>query len=204
MLRPQHPRADTAPASSWRVGGLVIAGVINIAFVYALTSGLAMKIVRAIPPAMEISIIPTQEKQQPAVAPPQAQMVQPDTSATVAPPDIQIQQETPPTAITASTAPAAPTPDSAASAVGSTHTIPPYPVDAKRLGQQGTVQLRLTIAPTGAVASVDIVQSSGYPELDQSAASWVQSHWKYKPAIQGGTAVASTTIAVVKFDLRKA
>jgi protein TonB len=205
MLRPQHEiaKVQTAPSSS-RVAGFLIAGLLNVAFVYVLTSGLAMKIIRSIPHTLEISVVTTPEKPQPTIAPPQPQTVQPpDNLATVTPPDIQIQTETPPQSVTATTAPATPTPDSAAAGVSSTHTIPPYPAEAKRLGEQGTVLLRLTISPSGDVIAADIVQSSGYADLDQTAAAWVQAHWKYKPAVQGGTAVQATTNAAVKFDLRK-
>lgn len=206
MLRPQHHivQARTAPSSS-RIIGFAIAGALNIAFVYVLTTGLATKIVRAIPHALEVSVITTPDKPQPAIAPPKPADIQPpDNLATVAPPDIQIQQDTPAPAITTTTAPQQPTPDSAVSAVGSTHSIPPYPAIAKRLGEQGTVLLRLTISPSGDVTSADIVQSSGYADLDQTAAAWVQAHWKYKPAVQGGVAVPSTTTAALKFDLKKA
>lgn len=206
MERPRHDvlQSATAPASSRRLGFLLVAGLINIAFVYSLTSGLATKIIRAIPKSMEVSIIASPDKPEPALTPPKMQMVEPTNQATVAPPDIQIQMETPPDAIAATTAPSAPITDSAAASRGSTHTIPPYPPEAKRLGQQGTVLLQLTISPAGDVIAAQVLQSSGFPLLDQTAASWVQTHWKYKPAVQGGAAVESTTTAAVKFDLKKA
>ncbi len=202
MQRPDHDvlRAEATTASARRFAGLLIAGAVNIAFVYGLTSGFVTRIVRDIPHAMEVSVITTPDKPQPTVAPPQPQMAQPDNMATVAPPDIQIQTDAPPTIAATST----PAPDSTPSALGSTHSIPPYPADAKRLGQEGTVLLRLTISPSGDVTNAEIVQSSGFPELDQTAASWVQAHWKYKPAMQGGVAVAATTTAAVKVDLKKA
>lgn len=205
MLRPQHhiAQAQTAPSSS-RIIGFAVAGALNIVFIYALTTGLATKIVRAIPHTLEVSVITTPEKPQPTIAPPKPAEIQPpDNLATVAPPDIQIQQDTPQT-VTTTTAPQQPVPDSTASAVGSTHTIPPYPAEAKRLNEQGTVLLRLTISPSGDVTAADIVQSSGFADLDQTAAAWVQAHWKYKPAVQGGVALQSTTTAAVKFDLKKA
>lgn len=203
MQRPQH--LVNAPAQSpWKMTGLVVAGFVNIAFGYALMSGMATNIVRAIPRALEVSVITTPEKPQPTIAPPKTAMAQPDTAVNMPPPDIQIQSEPAPNALAANTAPSAPITDGAASAVGSTHTIPPYPPEARRLGQQGTVMLRLTISATGDVTAADVVQSSGYPDLDQTAAAWVMAHWKYKPAIQGGTAVESTSTAAVKFDLRKA
>lgn len=206
MQRPDHHvlRAEAATNASRRFVGFAVAGAVNIAFVYALTSGLVTRIVREIPHAMEVSVIATPDKPEPVMAPPKTQMVQPDNMASVAPPEIQIQQDTPPPAIAATSAPASPVSDSAVAAMGSTHTIPPYPAEAKRLGEQGTVLLQLTISPSGVVTSAEIVQSSGFPLLDQTAAAWVQAHWKYKPAVQGGVAVAASTTAAVKFDLKKA
>lgn len=205
MQRPQHlVNASTQSRSPWKMTGLMVAGFVNIAFGYALMSGMATKIIQVVPRAMEVSVITTPEQPQPTIAPPKTVMAQPDTSVDMPPPDIQIQSEPTPNALTASTAPSAPITDGAASAVGSTHTIPPYPPEARRLGQQGTVMLRLTISASGEVTAADVVQSSGYPELDQTAAAWVMAHWKYKPAIQGGVAVESTSTAAVKFDLRKA
>jgi periplasmic protein TonB len=206
MQRPDHNvlRSGAATTSTGRFAGFLIAGAVNIAFVYGLTSGFVTRIVRDIPHAMEVSVITTPDKPQPATEPPKPQIAQPDNMATVAPPDIQIQTDTPRPIIAATSAPTTPAADSAASAVGSTHSIPPYPAEAKRLGQEGTVLLRLTISASGDVMSAEIVQSSGFAELDQTAAAWVQAHWKYKPAVQGGIAVESTTTAAVKFDLKKA
>jgi periplasmic protein TonB len=95
-------------------------------------------------------------------------------------------------------------PDSAASGMTETHTTPPYPADARNLSQQGTVTLALTIDATGAVTNAQVKASSGYPDLDQTAVNWVIAHWRYKPAIQSGVPVASTSLAAVKFDLRQA
>jgi outer membrane biosynthesis protein TonB len=49
-----------------------------------------------------------------------------------------------------------------------------------------------------------VIQSSGYPDLDAAAAVWVQAHWRYNPAVQGGVPVPSQTRAAVKFDIRRA
>ena len=49
-----------------------------------------------------------------------------------------------------------------------------------------------------------VLNHEGYAELDAAAVSWVQAHWKYKPAFQNGIAVTSQAQAAVKFDLRTA
>jgi protein TonB len=86
-------------------------------------------------------------------------------------------------------------------ALFSTHTTPPYPLLQRRLGNEGNVELRLTIDADGEVTDAAIVRSSGYDELDRAAASWVRAHWRYLPALQNGLAVASTTNALVTFRL---
>ena len=94
-------------------------------------------------------------------------------------------------------------PDTAAASIAGTHTTPPYPGIARKMGEQGTVKLRLTISPQGVVTAADVVQSSGFPDLDQTAVSWVMSHWKYKPAVQAGVAVTSTDPGRGRFQPEK-
>jgi protein TonB len=77
---------------------------------------------------------------------------------------------------------------------------PVYPPDAARHGEEGTVVLLVHITPLGTAGSVDIVQTSGYPELDDSARDAVQ-HWHFNPATQGGVAVATDFTLQVRFRL---
>ena len=46
---------------------------------------------------------------------------------------------------------------------------PTYPVQARRLQQQGTVVLRFLIGADGIAQTSEVVSSSGYPELDKAA-----------------------------------
>jgi protein TonB len=94
--------------------------------------------------------------------------------------------------------------DTYASGIAGTHGIPDYPPLARRLGEQGSVRLSLTISATGDVTGATVVQSSGFPDLDQTAVDWVIGHWKYKPATHSGSAVPSQTLAVVVFNLKNA
>jgi len=84
-----------------------------------------------------------------------------------------------------------------------THTIPPYPAMAIRLGYEGTVQLRIVVDEHGSVASAEIQASSGHADLDEAAVAWVKSHWRYAPATQNGAPAKADTTAVVTFRLNQ-
>jgi outer membrane biosynthesis protein TonB len=43
----------------------------------------------------------------------------------------------------------------------STHTVPPYPPIARRIGAEGKVTLRLTVSAEGRVTRADVVTTSG-------------------------------------------
>lgn len=88
--------------------------------------------------------------------------------------------------------------------ITATHTIPPYPAMAIRLGQQGTVTLRIAVAEDGSVRDATVEQSSGSDTLDAAAIDWVKAKWRYKAATRDGEAVTSTVLAAVRFDLKKA
>ena len=92
-------------------------------------------------------------------------------------------------------------PDRAAIGVAATHTTPPYPPIARRIGAEGKVTLRLTVTAEGRVSQADVVTSSGRDELDQAAQQWILAHWIYKPAQANGVAVSSKALATVTFSL---
>lgn len=85
-----------------------------------------------------------------------------------------------------------------------THTIPPYPMLGVRLGHEGIVQLRIVVDEQGRVVAAQVESPSGHPELDDAAVAWVQSHWRYEPAMQDGRAVPATLHVTVKFRLDQA
>jgi len=68
--------------------------------------------------------------------------------------------------------------------------LPSYPTMSRRLGEQGSVVLRIKITPNGAASEVQVLQSSGYTRLDRSAIDAIQQ-WKFIPASQDGQAVAA-------------
>ena len=89
-------------------------------------------------------------------------------------------------------------------AIADTHTIPPYPTLGMRLGHEGIVQLRIVVDEQGRVVAAQVESSSGYTELDDAAVAWVQSRWRYQPAMQDGRAVSATLHVAVKFHLNTA
>lgn len=60
-------------------------------------------------------------------------------------------------------------------------TKPPYPREARKLGQQGAVTVRATIDKNGRAAECAIVESSGFYALDQAARGAVLAA-RYRPA----------------------
>lgn len=77
---------------------------------------------------------------------------------------------------------------------------PPYPYAAIQQKQEGLVTLQAVIDTTGRPVSVEIVQSSGFSLLDQSALRTVR-RWKFDAAHLGFLPVQSTIIIPVRFVL---
>ena len=77
---------------------------------------------------------------------------------------------------------------------------PYYPERAKRDGEQGRVILRVDVSAEGRAAAVAILRTSGFPDLDQSAAAAVRG-WRFVPASRGGRAIPGTAEVPVSFTL---
>lgn len=66
-----------------------------------------------------------------------------------------------------------------------------YPREAMRKGMQGVVVVLIHISVDGHTDGVDLVQSSGYEELDNQVLGAVQ-HWRFVPPRRGNTPVEGT------------
>ncbi len=206
MKRPEHIAISSGRMTPRRALSIGLVGAIHVAVIWALLNGIAVRIKNYIPPTLIAHVVNIQQPEQ-KVAPPPTSFVKPTEPQIAPPPVIDIQTPPPPAAI--STPPRQPATNTvpvnaSASGIASTHTTPPYPPNARRLGEQGEVRLKITVTPQGTVGDAQVEQSSGHPDLDQTAMDWVKSHWRYKPAMQNGVAIASTTEAIVKFDLKTA
>lgn len=179
--------------------GLVIA--LHIALVYALVTALAFRRVDVVRSPIETKII--DETQQPKVEPPPPPPnFAPPPPPFVPPPEIRI--ATPPPAAAPSTAitavtnvkPTAPPPPPHEAVIvqpriDAAHSHDPeYPLVSRRLGEQGSVVLQVMVGVDGKVTEAKIVQSSGFPRLDQAAVDGVKSNYRFHPGTSDGTAQA--------------
>jgi len=194
----------TGGRSRYAIGAAFVVAL-HVVLIWALANGLAVKLGIYTPPVLETRVIDTpqvQPKQE--TPPPQPKMEQIKPTEQTPEPLIQIAPD--PSAQTIQVPPQQQAPQMPVSAsvqgLVNTHTTPPYPPNARRLGQEGRVVLSLAIGADGAITDAQVASTSGFPELDQAALEWVKAHWRYKPALQSGVAVTSTTQAAVKFDLK--
>jgi periplasmic protein TonB len=184
---------QTSPA---RIAGIALVVVIHIGLVYALIAGLAYRTVQVTLVPIETKIIQQtqEEKSEPPPPPPDFKSPPPPF---VPPPEVNI--ATPPPAPAQSTAitnvtpvrpPPAPPPHEAVTVqphveLATSHQ-PEYPPVSRRLGEAGTVMLEALVDPSGRATDVKVVQSSGFPRLDQAAVDGVKANYHFAPGTVDG------------------
>lgn len=77
---------------------------------------------------------------------------------------------------------------------------PSYPPLARRMGEQGTVMLRVHVNADGAPGAIEIATGSGSRRLDHAAEQAV-SRWRFVPASRGGHNIAAWVIVPIVFKL---
>ncbi|WP_256701296.1 energy transducer TonB [Caballeronia sordidicola] len=77
---------------------------------------------------------------------------------------------------------------------------PSYPAAARRLGYQGQTVLKVHVLASGSPDKVEIIQSSGYDMLDQSAVAAVKK-WDFVPAKRGQAAIDGWVNVPLDFKL---
>ena len=85
------------------------------------------------------------------------------------------------------------------------HCPPPaYPRAARRLGQEGVVEVLVSVDAQGQPSAVRVLHSSGFPLLDEAARVAVEG-WRFHPAHDAeGRAVAGELVVPLRFRLREA
>lgn len=209
MLAPTHNilAAHASGTSTRRMAIIGSVALLHLAIVYAIVAGMVPGIVSIVEKPIEFR--PVKETNVDLPLPPRKPVLdKPVPPVTAPPPAFDTVPDNPQAPYVPPLQPSAPTTqaviDTAATGVAGTHTTPPYPPLESKLGHEGTVVLQLQISARGTVDTATVVQSSGSAELDAVAVTWVQAHWRYHPAMQGGAAVPSQARAAVRFDLRNA
>lgn len=77
---------------------------------------------------------------------------------------------------------------------------PAYPGSARRLGEEGTVVLRVHVLRDGRAREIEILAASGSPRLDQAASDAVR-RWRFRPARVGEENIDSWLRVPVVFRL---
>ncbi|MFM7780499.1 MAG: energy transducer TonB, partial [Alphaproteobacteria bacterium] len=77
---------------------------------------------------------------------------------------------------------------------------PAYPEASRRRGQEGTVQLELSVDANGRVIDVRVTESSGFSALDAAAVETLRE-WRFRPAQRAGLPVAGSITTAVHFRL---
>jgi protein TonB len=81
-------------------------------------------------------------------------------------------------------------------------TVDDYPPASIRLQEQGTVKVKYLIQTDGNVSDCEVLETSGFPRLDE-AACLIAKRWRFKPAsLLDGTPVALRTNASIAFQLK--
>ncbi len=79
---------------------------------------------------------------------------------------------------------------------------PVYPKLALRRRQQGEAWVRARVNARGITEAVELLQSSGFELLDQSALSAVQG-WQFAAAERDGVAIAAWVEVPVAFEIHR-
>ena len=77
---------------------------------------------------------------------------------------------------------------------------PPYPNDKLRAEEEATLRLKLTIDARGRVTAVDPVGAAD-PSFLAAARKHIIRSWRYKPAMEDGVAIPTTTMISLSFRL---
>ena len=77
---------------------------------------------------------------------------------------------------------------------------PDYPPLSQRMGEEGTVRIRVFVLKNGRAQEASVQKSSGYPRLDAAALKAALS-WRYVPGTLGGEARDMWVITPISFKL---
>jgi len=189
------PFSPAQPSGS-RVVGIAFVVALHVAIIYALVTVLAHHDV-ALPPApIETKIISAPQPETPPPTPPPLPQFATPPPLFVPPPEVNVAAPPPPQStaptVTTTIAPSTPAPTAPPARVQphldlAHSSQPDYPPEARRLGEQGSLVLQVLVEPDGRVSDSKLVQSSGFPVLDEAALAGVKTNYRFVPGTVGGT-----------------
>ncbi len=212
---------DDPAKNSKRMAAFALVVFIHVLFVWVLASGLGKKVVEVVIGPVETRMIDElpDEDEPPPPPPPEF-----DTPPPYVPPpeiSIDIPVDTGPTTaisnVTSERPVAAPPPVAAApkpverqvvrtppttQGKGARATKPEYPPASRRAGEEGTVTLKAYVGENGRASQVEVVNSSGFPKLDEAAVQEVQRNWRFAPGKEDGKPVSMWHTFKVTFTLQ--
>jgi periplasmic protein TonB len=138
----------------------------------------------------------TPRQDNPATAPPESRF------ETKPAPPISVAPSASEAASPSSTPPVAPARTRASEAnYAASNRLPPYPRLSQINNEEGTVLLRVLVKADGSAGTIEIKKSSGYPLLDKSASTTVQT-WRFTPATVNGKPVDEWYEIPIPFKLQ--
>ncbi|WP_348754142.1 energy transducer TonB [uncultured Aquincola sp.] len=76
------------------------------------------------------------------------------------------------------------------------------PLASRRMGESGTVVLRVVVDTRGMPAQWSVIRSSGYPRLDANATS-AMAQARFEPCTENGVAVVCESTATLSYELER-
>jgi protein TonB len=190
---------------------LAVVAAIHVGLGFALIAGLKSGMLDKLPEELKAEVVQPKDVAKPPPPPP-PDLAKPPPPF-VPPPDISTANDAPTNTITTQSTtptppppPAPPAPQAPAptqlSPIARTHTIPPYPELSRKLNEQGSVVLEVTIDTGGSVSDATVQTSSGSQRLDDAAVAWVKAKWRWNPPTQNGQPSSARTLVKVTFNLK--
>ena len=192
------------PSRMTRSGPAILVVALHAIVIYGLSVTMGfVKMPNIIKPATVVFVpTPEQEQKSKPLDVPKPEIAKPEL--TVPTPEVMpdLPMDTAP--IEAQAAP----PDGSTAPIGSLQELraksrvePTYPATSRRLGEEGSVTLRVFVDPSGRPQQVIVDRSSGHARLDDAAASAVK-RWRFQPASAGGGPVGAWSRVTVTFRLQ--
>jgi periplasmic protein TonB len=194
-----------------RFSGLIAVAGLHFTVIIALVIGLSPKSEMVMIDNVKVeSVEDRKEKVEPPPPPPPDYVPPPPDFAP--PPTFNVAADAPApanaittTALKAeSAAPVLAAPKIAAKTLEKGLTSPAYPIESKKLGEEGVVELSLYLNADGKVQSARVEVSSGFSRLDDAAVKHAVKAWKFEPCIEDKKPIACWHKIKFRFQLKGA